>query len=343
MTGTRLRVDLDRVSTNLSTLRERVSPAAVMVVVKDDAYGHGVDAVVAALPAGVWIGSFDTATGVRVRAGAPDARIFTWATEDRPGLDEAIEAGLDVGVGDGEYLEDVAAASGGRGVRVHLKIDTGLHRNGVRPEDWEAFVTRAARHQSAGDITVTGIWSHIAEASDDDDDRARAEFGRAVALARAAGLDPQVLHLAASAAGHARPEFRHDLVRFGAFVYGVRSAGAADVDGIRPAATLLASVLSVDADTVEISCGSLDGLPSSLGGRVTIGTPAGPRSLIAVGPASSTVGSWPGAAVGDDVAILGPGELGESSATTLAEAIGTVGEEILVRISPLVPREYVGR
>jgi alanine racemase len=54
-----------------------------------------------------------------------------------------------------------------------------------------------------------------------------------------------------------------------------------------------------------------------------------------------TIASWPGAAVGDEVAIFGPGDLGESSVTTLAEAIGTVGEEIIVRVSPLVPREYV--
>ena len=47
------------------------------------------------------------------------------------------------------------------------------------------------------------------------------------------------------------------------------------------------------------------------------------------------------AAVGDEVAVFGPGSLGESSPTTLAEAIGTVGEEIMVRVSPLIPRVYV--
>jgi alanine racemase len=60
-----------------------------------------------------------------------------------------------------------------------------------------------------------------------------------------------------------------------------------------------------------------------------------------VGETSLTVGAWPGAAVGDDVAVFGPGTFGESSVTTLAEAIGTVGEEIIVRVSPLVPRRYV--
>ncbi|MDN3496183.1 alanine racemase [Planococcus sp. APC 4015] len=342
MTGLRLRVDLDRVAANFATLRARSAPADVMVVVKDDAYGHGVEAIVGALGEVAWIGSFDVATGIRARRLAPAARVFTWAVEEAAEISAAIEADLDLGVGDAGYLEEVAAVSGGRGIRVHLKIDTGLHRNGVRPEDWAPFVARAAELEAAGDIAVTGIWSHIAEASDDDDDRARGEFTRAVAAARAAGLSPEVRHLAASAAGHARPEFRLDLVRFGAFVYGVRSADGHDVDGIRPAATLLAPVTSVTADTVEIGAGSLDGLLSSLGGRVSVGTPHGARALMSVGLGTSTVDGWPGAAVGDDVAIFGPGDSGESSATTLAEAVGTVGEEILVRISPLVAREYVG-
>ena len=51
--------------------------------------------------------------------------------------------------------------------------------------------------------------------------------------------------------------------------------------------------------------------------------------------------AWPGAAVGDEVSVFGPGARGESSVTTLAEAIGTVGEEIIVRVSPLVPRVYI--
>ena len=59
-------------------------------------------------------------------------------------------------------------------MRVHLKIDTGLHRNGVRPEEWGTFVSRAAGLEAEGVIDVEGVWSHIAEASDAEDDVARA-------------------------------------------------------------------------------------------------------------------------------------------------------------------------
>ncbi|MFT4219102.1 MAG: alanine racemase [Microbacterium sp.] len=344
MTGAVLRVDLGRILADIDTLRARVAPAQFMLVVKNDAYGHGIDRVVAAAAAhGVeWFGAFDVPMGVRARAAAgPGARVFSWVTVGRDEIAVALDAGLDLGVGDAGYLENVAAVSAGRAARVHLKIDTGLHRNGIRPEDWAGVVARAAELEARGDIRVVGVWSHIAETSDEADDQARAEYTAAVAVARDAGLRPEVLHLAASAAGFARSEFRHDLVRFGAFSYGIRSTDGPALCGVVPAATLLAPVTRVDGDTVEVAYGSLDGLPSTLAGRAAVGTPGGARPLLAVRGTSLTVGSWPGAAVGDQVAVFGPGDLEESSVTTLAEAIGTVGEEIIVRVSPLVPRVYV--
>ncbi|MFT4211374.1 MAG: alanine racemase [Microbacterium sp.] len=344
MIGARLRVDLGRVLANIDAVRERIAPAQYMQVVKNDAYAHGVERIVSAASAhGVrWFGAFDVPTGVRARAAADEtARVFSWVTVRSEEIARAIDAGIELGVGDADYLERIAIVSGGRGVPVHLKIDTGLHRNGVRPEAWAGFVARAAELERGGDIRVAGVWSHIAETSDEADDQARTEFLDAVAVARAAGLAPEVLHLAASAAGYARPEFRFDLVRFGAFGYGVRSTDGPDLPGVVSASTLLAAVVQAGAETVEVGVGALDGLPSILGGRVSVGTPAGPRALLEVGDTSLTVAAWPGAAVGDEVAVFGPGALGEQSPTTLAEAIGTVGEEILVRVSPLIPREYV--
>ena len=344
MTGPRLRVDLAQLLRNIDVMRARLDPARFMLVVKNDAYGQGVEAVVAAAAAhGVdWFGSFDVDTGIRTRAATgEDARVFAWVTVDRPTIAAALDARLDLGVGDAAYLEDVAAVSGGRGARVHLKVDTGLHRNGVRPEDWERFVARAAELERAGDIRVVGLWSHIAETSDAEDDASRALFHAAIEAARAAGLRPAVRHLSASAASYARPEFRHDLARIGAFAYGIRSTDGPELPGIVPTATLLAPVVDVRGDEAVVGLGFLDGLPSTLAGRATLGTPGGVRALRRVDATTLAVDAWPGARAGDEVAVFGPGALGESSATTLAEAIGTVGEEIVVRVSPLIPREHL--
>lgn len=339
-----LRVDIGRLRRNIRTLRARMAPAELLVVLKDDAYGLGVDAVVTAASAeGVaWFGAIDLPSVLRAKALRPEARVFCWATATDEAAAAALDAGLELGIGDADSLERVARVAGDRGDRavVHLKIDTGLHRNGIRPEAWPGAVARAAELEAAGRIRVAGIWSHIAEASDAEDDASRAVFDAAVEAARQAGLRPEVRHLAASAASWHRAEFRYDLVRIGAFCYGVRSAGAPEIEGIAPVATLVARVTAVRDGLVAIGIGSVDGLPSTLGGRISVVTPGGPQRL-SVEPTMSWVGSWHGAAVGDEVEIFGAPSDGVPSATDLAEAIDTVGEEILLRISPLVPRVYV--
>ncbi|KJL39747.1 alanine racemase [Microbacterium trichothecenolyticum] len=346
----RLHVDLDALVANIAHVRATVSPAELMLVVKDDAYGHGLGPVVrAAVAAGVnWFGAFDVRTGCAVREAVDDdARIFAWIAASRGDLDAAVAARIDLGIGDADLLEELAEAArdAHASMRVHLKIDTGLHRNGVRPEQWPGFVARAAALQTEGVIEVAGVWSHIAEASDAEDDEARSVYEWALRQATAAGLRPAMRHLAASAASFARPEFRYDMVRVGAFCYGIRSAGGPSADhlGLRPIGRLDADVVEVAEEFARIGLGALDGLPSSLERRAMVGTPAGSRSLVAIGATESLVAAWPGAVVGDVVTVYGPGVAGESTATDLAEIIGTIGEEVALRVSPLVPRRYTRR
>lgn len=338
--GVRLRVDLDAFAANVEAVRERVAPAELMLVVKDDAYGHGLACIVErAVMEGVrWFGAFDVRAGmVARRAAGEDARIFAWLTVGAHEIRSALASSIDLGVGEAEFLADIAEVARETGItaRVHLKIDTGLHRNGIRPEDW-ADVLRAARgFEDAGLIRIVGVWSHIAEASDDEDDAARAAFDDAVAAAEGEGFTLEVRHLAASAASFARPEYRYDLVRVGAFCYGIRSAGGPGEDelGVRPIASLVAPVTSVDGEGASVAVGALDGLPSTLAGRVSFGGHVVRR----IGETASQLVRWPGVTVGDEITVFGGAG---SSATDLAEAIDTVGEEILVRISPLVRREY---
>jgi alanine racemase len=341
-----LRVDLDAFAANLAHIRGEVAPAEHMLVVKDDAYGHGLRPIIErAWTAGVrWFGAFDVETGAAVRAALGDgARIFVWLAGSEEEIRTAIGLGLDIGVGDAHLLDDVARAAGemSRRARVHLKIDSGLHRNGIRPEDWEAAVSAACAHQASGAIEVVGVWTHLAEASDAEDDAAALQFQGALEAAERAGLRPTVRHLAASAAAFARPEFRHDLVRVGAFAYGIRPAGGPDeaLLGIRPIATLAAPVVAIDDEGAHVAIGALHGLPSTLAGRVTVASPAGPRALRRIGALQSVIEAWPEALVGDEIVVYGDGA---GSATDLAEAIETIGEEIALRVSPLVSREYRG-
>jgi len=351
---THARVDLKRFDANLRTVRSRVSPAETMFVVKNDAYGHGAEVLVPrAVEHGVnWIGALDVETALRVRSLVGEGpRVFAWLLSGRDDLAAAHDAGIDLGVGDRGVLEAAASAATARPIRVHLKIDTGLNRNGVRVEDWRPFVTRAAQLQSEGRISVEGVWSHISEASDEDDDQARSRFDSALSSAEAAGLAPEYRHLAASAASFLRAEFRYDLVRVGAFVYGISPAGGPHEPelGISPVMSLRTRVVDVRDGEAILPIGGWHGVPSSIAGRGA--DPGAQGSTVGAGirgtrhPVLRIGRDWMSvladdAAVGDEAVLFGPGDDGEPTATEWAEAIDTIGEEIVLKVDRRIPRTY---
>ncbi|WP_307363968.1 alanine racemase [Microbacterium murale] len=338
-----LEISRSRFVRNLAAVHERIAPAQLMLAMKDDAYGHGVEwAVAAAVSAERPVelfGGYDVHTSLRIRAQAEHARVFGWATSSDEEIELALSARIELGIGEAGYLRRVIEMSETLGLRarVHLKIDTGLHRNGIRPEDWPAVVADAMTAQRAGLIEVVGVWSHLAEASDAEDDESAREFRDAVDVLRASGGTPDALHLTASAASWWRPELRGTVCRIGAFCYGIRSAEGPDIPGVAPIASLRAKVIEERGDDVVIGVGAFHGLPSVLAGAA-IGSPGGPREIVRIDATSTVVRGWSGARAGDTTTVFGPGAQGESDATTLAERIGTVGEEIITRLTSGVRR-----
>ncbi|QMU98247.1 hypothetical protein FVO59_14430 [Microbacterium esteraromaticum] len=343
MTGPVLEISRSAFRRNISAVQRRLAPSELLLVMKDDAYGLGIDwSVPEAAAAGVtWFGGYDIATALRIRA-LTDQRVYAWATSPRAEIAEAIASDIDLGVGSAAYLDDVIVEAGRAGarVRVHLKIDTGLHRNGFRPEQWREAVMTALAAERSGTVAVAGVWSHLAEASDAEDDTAQHVFLDAVAQLVDAGGSPEVLHLTASAAAWWRPELRGSLSRIGAFCYGIRSADGPPLDGLSLIARLTAPVEQVDADAVRVGIGAFHGLPSILRGA-EIATPGGTRPVLRIDGASMTVASWEGAEVGQRVVLFGPGSAGEPDATALAERVDTVGEEIITRLTPAVRRVVI--
>jgi alanine racemase len=186
-------------------------------------------------------------------------------------------------------------------------------------------------------VRIVGVWSHLAEASDEEDDAAQQVFLSAVRQLTEAGGTPEVLHLTASAAAWWRPELRGSLSRVGAFCYGIRSADGPELEGVSLISSLVATVDAVEGDRVRIGLGAFHGVPSTLRGAAVI-TPSGPRKVIEIRGDSSLIEGWPDAREGDEVVVFGSGAAGESDATALAERIDTVGEEILTRLTPAVRR-----
>lgn len=338
-----LEISRTRFQQNLAAVQERIGPAQLMLAMKDDAYGHGVEWAASASTDAMrpveLFGGYDVHTSLRIRARAEQATVFAWADSSDDEIERALRARIQLGVGTAEYLRRVTEVAGRIGLtaRVHLKIDTGLHRNGIRPEDWPRVVADAMVAQRAGLIEVVGVWSHLAEASDAEDDESARAFREAVEVVRAMGGTPQSLHLTASAASWWRPELRGTVCRIGAFCYGIRSADGPEIPGVTPIAALRARVIEERASEVVIGLGAFHGLPSNLAGA-TIGTPGGVREIVRIDATSTLVRNWSGARVGDTVTVFGPGEQGESDATALAERIDTVGEEIITRLTSAVRR-----
>jgi alanine racemase len=347
----RVHIDVDAYRRNLAVLLTRLGPADVMAVVKDDAYGHGLKNIVpAALDSGIRkFGVLDIPTGLAVRqlAGTREAQLFAWLFDSSADFSSAVDARIDLGVSSVAVLDAVASSASHDVARVHLKIDSGLHRNGASPERWGELVKRALHWQSQGRVRVVGVWTHIGEASDAEDDRSRAIFDNAFNLAVDAGLAIEQRHLAASAASFARSEFRYDFARVGGFTYGVAPGdgiGPAQI-GLEPVMSATANIVAVDGTTVQVDAGYLDGIPDWVlgdgqpsswpvpGFDVSLHGVRCPILKVDAQTLTIDVSALPEPArVGETAVLFGSHLRGEPVLQEWADAIGTVGEEIVVRV-----------
>lgn len=342
-------VDLSAYGSNIRAIRQRIEPSRVMAVVKADAYGHGLLPIArTAIDQGVdLIGVLDAATGLALRGAGIDSQLFAWlfaAAEDYAPL---VEARIDLGISRRDQLERIALASTrDEPARVHLKIDTGLHRNGASEDEWPRLVARTLDLAAEGHVRLDGVWTHIAEASDAEDSLAIARFQRALTVAEGLGASIPLRHLAASAAGFARVDARFDAVRIGAFTYGIAPGsgiGPSDLDLI-PVMTLTARVTSVrrgDAgDLATVDAGYLDGIPTGATNTVSAAVRGRAHPIVAVRAGSLDLALAEPAEVGDIVTFFGTGKAGEATLQEWADALGTIGEELVVRIPLRVPRVY---
>jgi alanine racemase len=369
----RAEIDLAALRANVRALRARASGAAVMAVVKSDAYGHGaVPCARAAVEAGAsWLGTATPEEALALRKAGLPGRIMCWLWTPGGPWREAIEADLDVSVSGMWALRELVAAAREAGLpaRVQLKADTGLGRSGCQPgEDWAELVAEALRAQSEGLLRITGLWSHFACADEPGHPSIAAQltlFREMLAYAEGQGVRPEVRHIANSPATLTLPESHFDLVRAGIAVYGISPSpelGAPADFGLRPVMTLSASIALVKhvpgghgvsyghryitpgATTLGlVPVGYADGVPRHASGagpvlvdgkwRTVAGRIAMDQFVVDLG------GDEP--ATGTRAVLFGPGDRGEPTAEDWAQASGTIAYEIVTRIGTRVPRVYV--
>lgn len=359
-------VDVGAIEDNVRHLR-RLTQSEVIAVVKADGYGHGaVRSARAALAGGATrIGVSDITEALALRRAGIDAPLFAWLHAPGADFSAAAASGVELGVSTFDQLQRAAAAaSADRPVTVHLKLETGLSRNGIAPEDYRVVFAEAARLERIGRLRVVALFSHLSNTSAEDDRAALRAFEEGVGVAATLGLAPPLRHIAATHAAIDLPESRLGCVRIGIGLYGLSPfAGRTSADlGLRPAMTLHGAVAAVrrvpagkgvsygydyrtDRDTTLalVPLGYADGVPrqASGSGPVVIGgkrfTVAG---RIAMDQFVVDVGDTP-VAVGDEAVLFGDPTLGAPSAADWADAAGTIDYEIITRVGPRVPRREV--
>jgi alanine racemase len=357
------RIDLAAISRNVETIRRAVGGAEVMVVVKANGYGHGaVHSARAALAGGATrLGVVEVEEALALRAAGIDAPVLAWLHGSDADFGAATAAAIDIGVNHLDQLERVAAASGV--ARVHIKVDSGLGRNGASEAECAELFAAAARHEKAGRLRVVGFFSHLANAGEAADGAQLERFTALLAAARAAGLDPELVHLAATAGALRLPAARFDLVRVGVGAYGLSpfdDASSAEL-GLTPAMQLSGEIVSVkrvpagtgvsyghdylasrETTLALVPLGYADGIPrhASGAGPVSInGRTFAVSGRVAMDQFVVDVGDHP-VALGDRAVLFGDPATGVPSATDWADAAGTINYEVVTRIGNRVERRY---
>jgi alanine racemase len=372
-------VDLGKVAANVRALRARLpAETGILMTVKANAYGHGlVPTSRAALAAGVWglgVASLDEAAELRrASVGVPVVCLMPILPE------EAIRAvALDVvpavTAWDQAAALAAAARAAGRRLPVHVEVDTGMGRAGVRDDDAAALVTRV--HAELQELYVDGIFTHFASADEADvafTTRQLDRFDALLAALAERGIRPERVHVANSAAALRFRRAARTLVRPGIVLYGAVGEiaaggdagwnGAGDSGLFAPALAWHARVVAVKrlarGEAVSyhrrhvaagpervavLAVGYGDGWPFPLSNRGSV-LLRGRRSAIrgAVCMDLTMVDATPleDLGVGEVATLIGRQGSERSTVEEVGREAGLMSYAVLTGIGPRVPRVYV--
>jgi alanine racemase len=362
-------IDHDALAHNVRTLVAEVAPARLLAVVKADAYGHGaVPAARTALRAGAsWLGVALVEEGLELRAAGIAAPVLVLSEPHPAAADACAQHRIAVTICTPTGVQAFGAAGRRAGAKVaaHLKVDTGMHRQGCAPEEVPGLTKLALAEPG---LEVDGLWSHLAVADEPakkaTTDAQLARYQDALAAAAEAGLTPRWRHLANSAGATLRNDARFDLVRAGIELYGLAPSPelAGEVSHLRPALALRASVSAIR--TVEagervsyghrwaapartrvatLPVGYADGVRRALSGRMRV--VVGGRSVPQVGTVTMDQimvdAGAAGVQVGEVATLLGDPARGEPSVGEWTAALGTIDYEVTCGLSARLPRVHL--
>jgi len=361
-----IEVDLGVIEANFRRIRS-LTPAKIMAIVKADAFGHGIIEVSKKLESiGVdMLATADLEEAQLIRDAGIKSPLLAWLHGSKANFASAIKNNIQIGLSTVQGLEAVAKAARkvSECAKVHLKVDTGLGRNGASLSDWPEVIKKAVALKSEGLVELVGVFSHLSGTSAKDDADQLAVFDQAVATAESLGASFQLRHLAASAATLSNKAAHLDMVRIGIALYGLDpnpEIKASDF-GLAPAMRVSSEVVSVKrvpaghgvsygylhkttspSTLALVPFGYAEGMPRKATGGASVllnGKRYPILARIAMDQFILDVGSDQ-VKVGDEVVIFGNAAKGEPTAEELALAAETINYEIVTRIGGRAKRVF---
>lgn len=357
-------IDLDALADNVRLLKSRANGAALVAVVKANAYGHGAVAVArAALAAGAdRLGVICADEGEQLRRAGITAPILVMGHTPAGEAQRLADLSLTPSVVSSEVALALARVASERGIEmpVHLKVDTGLNRYGL-PHSEAADLGRWLRDLAG--IQVEGLFTHFASA--DEGDKSYTVEQHKLFLAVAEQLDwVPIRHVSNTATLLDMPDMSLEMVRPGLGIYGCYPSSQVKRSlPLRPALSLKGRIARLTSlapgESVSygrtwraprpsliglVMCGYADGLPRALSNRGSVlvrGRRAPIVGRVCMDMSMVDVSDIADVSVDDEVVIIGRQGEEEISADEVAELCGTISYEILCGISARVPRLYL--
>jgi alanine racemase len=356
-------IDLPALAHNLAEVRARLADerVGIALVTKADAYGHGLVAVSRyALRHGAdWAAVATVQEGIALRDAGIDAPVMALSPILPVEAEQAVFYGLDVLTENLEIGEALSAASVsiGRPARLHLKVDTGLHRFGCTTEEAPGLADSLA---ALPGVKLVGIAQHFADSSKDPvTTRLQIERWQGLlAILRSAGHEFEVVQAANSAGAVRYPESRGNLVRIGIIGYGVDPFNLLEGKA-RPVLSWTSRVTAIrrvpagepigysgtfqtmrPSLVATVGVGYGDGYPRTLSNRGVVlirEREAQVVGLVCMDQLLIDVTDVLGVSLGDTVTLIG----GSVTTARMAELAETNSHEIVTRIMSRVPRRYL--
>jgi alanine racemase len=350
-----IQVDLAKIQSNYRTLKALVAPSEVMAVVKANGYGHGMHEVAQALEdiAVDALGVADLEEAIALRAAGIKSRLMCWILSADDDFEMAAEQDIELGISNFVVLE---AALSANVKNIHIKVDTGLGRAGFSKSQWaEVFEKFSGK--------TIGLFSHLANTSEEEDLKQERVFLEAEALALASGVKISQRHLAATAGALSYPSMRYEMVRAGIGIYGLNpweDRGYSQYQ-LQPAMRAVSEVVNLkrvpagqgvsygyryrtaqETTLALVPFGYFEGMPRiAVGAKVLIagkqfevsGRVAMDQFVVDIGDHEVSLGA--------EVVIFGDPAKGEPSAEDLGASAGTINYEIVTRIGGRAKRVYL--